>query len=86
MDNFDQILDEIYNIKRNTKFVFDDIFLRYSIPESEKFSLYSRLMAMLSGYVEIQAGYESNGFAEIMSRYKNSMVGLPYTLPHRKIR
>lgn len=86
MEFFDKILDEIINIKPNTKFVFDDYFLKYSIPESEKFSLYRQLMFMLTGYVELKEGYESNGFVEIISKYKNSMVGLPYTLPHLKIK
>lgn len=86
MDCFNIILEEIFNVKRNTKFVFDDFFLRHSVPESEKFSLYRRLMIPLKGYVELQEGYESNGFVEIISRYKNSTVGFPYMLPHLKIK
>jgi len=86
MDCFNEILEEIFNVKRNTKFVFDDFFLRHSVPDSEKFELYRKLMTSLSGYVELEEGYGTEGFVEIISKYKNTTVGFPYMLPHLKLK
>lgn len=86
MDCFEEILEEIFNIRRNTKFIFDDFFLRHSVPENEKFDLYRKLMISLSGYVELQEGYGAEGFVEIISKYKNTTVGLPYMVPHIKLK
>lgn len=71
-DKVEQISKEIWELKPKSKIDFNEYFKKYEVAEQNKFECYNAIMNNLRGWISVE------------KKYKNSVVGLPFNIPHVK--